>query len=306
MSRQERTRKPGGRKEVFPNFFLIGAPKSGTTALSEYLRRHPDILFSTPKEPHFFSTDFSNRHPRTMDEYLACFSHHRNESAIGEGSALYLYSRDAVRNILKHVPDAKFIALLRDPVSAVQSFHWQLLYSHEEDLRDFREAWLAQAERADGLRIPKGTIIEEALQYSEVFKYGAQLDRLFRVVEKSRVKIFLYDDFKSDPKATYLEVLEFLNLETIDLENYEVINKSKRMRFPRLEKPIENVDRLLKNAGVKTNFGLKNRIKRLNTRYASSPPLDSDMRLRLQNHFREDIKRTAGLIGRNLDRWIDE
>ena len=241
-----------------------------------------------------------------MDEYLACFSHHRNESAIGEGSALYLYSRDAVRNILKHVPDAKFIALLRDPVSAVQSFHWQLLYSHEEDLRDFREAWLAQAERADGLRIPKGTIIEEALQYSEVFKYGAQLDRLFRVVEKSRVKIFLYDDFKSDPKATYLEVLEFLNLETIDLENYEVINKSKRMRFPRLEKPIENVDRLLKNAGVKTNFGLKNRIKRLNTRYASSPPLDSDMRLRLQNHFREDIKRTAGLIGRNLDRWIDE
>lgn len=306
MAKQEQTRKIGASGGPFPNFFLIGAPKSGTTALSEYLRRHPDILFSNPKEPHFFSTDFSNQRLRTMDEYLGCFSHHRNESAIGEGSALYLYSRHAVRNILKHAPDARFIVLLRNPVTAVQSFHWQLLYSHEENITDFRKAWAAQHDRANGLRIPRGTMIKEALQYGEVFKYGTQLERLFHDVEKSRVKIIPYDDFRTDPGKIYLEVLDFLGVEQIDIEDYEVVNKSKKMRFPILEKPMETVDRLLKNAGMKTNLGLKSRIKRLNTRYAPSPNLDADTKMELRNYFRDEIKKTAGLIDRNLDGWIDE
>src|SRR6185312_16840962 len=101
----------------FPNFFIIGAPKCGTTALSEYLRRHPNIGFSEQKEPHYFNDDFSSRHIYSLDEYMKCFaSNSADKVAIGEASVFYLSSRSAVRNILQHMPDAKFIVMLRDPV----------------------------------------------------------------------------------------------------------------------------------------------------------------------------------------------
>lgn len=295
--------KPRG---IFPNFFLIGAPKSGTTALSEYLRAHPDILFSTPKEPHYFNDDFPGRHTRTLEAYLQCFAGYRNEHAIGEGSALYLKSRSAVPNILRHVPDAKFIVMLRNPVEAVRSFHWQLLYSHEENIEDFEEAWMAQKERARGKRIPRGTIIAEALQYGEVFKYGEQLERLYRITPKEQVKVIFFDDFTADPRAVYSEMLRFLNVAPHDIHAYPPINRAKRMRFRSLEKPFEDVDRLARKLGLRTNLGLKRHLKRLNTKYVSAPPLSPELRRRLTDYYREDILKVSSLTGRNLDRWRDD
>ena len=290
----------------FPRFFIIGAPKAGTTALSEYLRRHPDILFSTPKEPHFFDDDFSRRHTYTLENYLKCFSDYHKQSMAGEGSALYLLSKSAVPNILRHVPDAKFIVMLRNPVDAVYSFHWQLIYSHEENIVDFEKAWMAQPEQARGEKIPRGNIIREALQYGQVFKYGEQLERLYKLVPREQVKLILFEDFKADTRKIYGEILKFLDVDYYDIQEYEIINRSKKMRLGLIEKPIEHMDRVLRKYGVSTSFGLKRRLKKLNTKYEDRPPLKPGFRRYLMAYYEKDIIRTSQLIGKNLDGWLDE
>ncbi len=134
----------------FPNFFIIGAPKAGTTALSEYLRGHPQVFFSEPKEPHFFNDDFSARHTYDMDTYLSYFKDADEEyKAIGEGSVFYLSSKNAVPNILKKNPNAKFIVMLRNPVSMAQSWHAQAIHSFGETVLDFDKAWHLQDKRKE-------------------------------------------------------------------------------------------------------------------------------------------------------------
>ncbi len=107
----DQTLKP----EFFPDFFIVGAPRCGTSALSRYLRKHPQICFSRPKEPHYFanvSPECSSSNVET--EYLRSFFPHYQEryKAIGEGSVSYLYSPQAIDLILKFNPDARFIFTL--------------------------------------------------------------------------------------------------------------------------------------------------------------------------------------------------
>ena len=111
-----------------PNFFIIGAPKCGTTALSEYLRTHPDVFFSEPKEPNYFNSDVVSKklyYYTSLEDYLEkCFSGAEGYKAVGEGSVRYLSSAVAVDNILKLYPNAKFIIMLRNPVDLGYSlFH---------------------------------------------------------------------------------------------------------------------------------------------------------------------------------------
>ena len=101
-----------------PDFFLVGAPRCGTTALAEYLGRHPAIGFSEPKEPHFFAADFPrHRIAETEAEYARCFPAADDRlRAVGEGSVWYLYSRESAANIAAYAPDARILALtLRKP-----------------------------------------------------------------------------------------------------------------------------------------------------------------------------------------------
>ena len=107
-----------------PNFFIIGAPKCGTTSMSVYLSSHPEIIISNPKEPHYFSKDINNGGIRKMQEYLECFSSvDKKANAIGEASTLYLYSKVAVPNILAFNKDVRFIVMLRNPKEVAYSYH---------------------------------------------------------------------------------------------------------------------------------------------------------------------------------------
>src|SRR5665213_3487944 len=143
------------RDSRFPDFFIIGAPKCGTTALYHYLSEHPEVHMSSPKEPHFFSRDLPlSRIVRTAEEYAALFSEAPTDAVTGEGSTWYLFSEVAVPEILSLRPDARFVVILRNPVHAVQSLHAQLFIGSSEDLFDFESAWRAQEDRAHGNRLP--------------------------------------------------------------------------------------------------------------------------------------------------------
>lgn len=298
---QSRSRKaPAG----FPNFFIIGAPKCGTTALSEYLRRHPNVGFSEPKEPHYFNEDFSRRHIYLLSEYMKCFAAKSgNEIAIGEGSVFYLKSKSAVPNVLEYAPDARFIVMLRNPIDAAYSWHGQSRYSFGEDIADFEEAWSAQVDRTQGRRLPKHNKVREALQYGPLFKYGEQLKRLYDSVPKDRVQVILFDEFKTDTNRIYREVLNFLNLPEIELPEYEVINSSKRFQYPFVETMLRNGSAIKRALGIKKTFNMR-RLKEWNTKYERRPPLSEEFTVVLRDYYRSDLIEAARLIGKDLTEWI--
>ena len=291
----------------FPNFFILGAPKSGTTALSEYLRQHPDVLFSQPKEPHFFNDDFSHRHIESMNLYLKCFSQgNGREPAVGEGSVFYLYSKTAVPNIQNLVPQARFIVMLRDPVEAAYSWHWQAIYSFGEDVEDFETAWRAQGKRRLGEGLPPHNRVREALQYGPLFSYAEQIARLFELVPRERVHVILYDDFKKNPATVYQQTLKFLSLSPFNLQTYQRINPSKRLRWPSVERMVAVVGGVKRSLGIRRGLGLLSFTKRLNTKYEGRPSLLPSFCSELEDYFKEDVLRTAKLIDRNLSGWIHD
>ena len=127
-----------------PNFFIVGAPKCGTTALYEYLKTHPNIFLSTPKEPDFFCKDIPEHFenfPNTFEDYLSLFqSANDNHVAVGEATALYLYSRVAIKDIYQLYPDAKIIVLVRSPIDMAQSLHSQDVFNLIENEKNFEDA----------------------------------------------------------------------------------------------------------------------------------------------------------------------
>lgn len=294
-------------QQAHPNFFIIGAPKSGTTALSEYLRQHPDVLFSQPKEPHFFNDDFSHRYIDSTDAYLECFSHGTGlEKAVGEGSVFYLSSKTAVGNILKQYPNARFIVMLRDPVEAAYSWHWQAIYSFGEDVEDFEAAWRVQEKRRRGQLLPPHNRVREALQYGPLFSYADQLQRLFDRVPRERVQVILYDDFTEDTEAVYQQTLQFLSLAPIRLEDYERINPSKRFRSSWVERFVRVGGAVKRALGISRGMGVLTRVRCWNTKYQERPPLRPEFRSELRQYFRDDVGRIAKLIDRDLSGWVHD
>ena len=130
-----------------PNLFILGAPKCGTTALRDYLGSHPEVFSCAPDEPHFFSTDLVGRSTELSEkQYLRKYfsgvkKHHK---IIIDKSTWYLYSKNAVSNILRFNPDSKFIVMVRNPVDMDYSLHSQLLWTGEEDISDFETSWHLQ------------------------------------------------------------------------------------------------------------------------------------------------------------------
>ncbi len=135
-----------------PDFFIVGHHKSGTTALYEMLKRHPQIFMPDLKEPRFFAGDLparlepptARRLPATLEEYLALFADARPDQRAGEASPSYLRSHAAAGAIARLAPDARIIAILREPASFVRSMHLQLVQSHVETERDLAKALAAE------------------------------------------------------------------------------------------------------------------------------------------------------------------
>jgi len=137
--------------------FIVGAPRCGTTALAEYLREHPDVCFSTPKEPHYFLMhDLRGAEPAQLrqairDRYLGLYFRERQGASVyAEGSVSYLFAPERLEPILKLWPRAKFIISLRSPLEMVPSLHQRLFYNGDENQRDFNVAWDLTEQRRAG------------------------------------------------------------------------------------------------------------------------------------------------------------
>ena len=300
-----------------PDFFIVGAPRCGTTALSEYLKGHPNVFFSQPKEICFFATDFPNiRIVTTFEEYMALFHEVQPDHLrVGEGSVWYMYSREAVQNIYEYNPKAKLIVMLRNPVDLVHSLHSQLLLSIDEDEKDFERAWNLQELRKSGEKIPKRCRTPALLQYRDIGKLGAQMERLLEVFPKEQIKVILFDDFVSDTRAVYEDVLSFLGLNSDGRKLFPRINESSRYRSMLVghftQTPPDKIVYVWKC--IKDTFGVKdfghlvmNWLRQTNTVIKPRIALNARLRLTLIHEFKEDIHTLEAIIGRNLSHWINK
>jgi hypothetical protein len=226
-----------------PDFFIVGHAKSGTTALYEMLRPHPQIFMPTLKEPWFFATDMRPRFqprragtgPRTLEEYLSLFAAAAPGQRAGEASSSYLWSRTAAMHIAEVQPAAKIIAILREPASFLRSLHLQLLQSHVEVKKDFRQAISLEDARRRGRKIPRHSHRPQLLQYSDLVHYVEQLRRYEDLFGRERMLVLIYDDFRKDNEATLRTVLRFLEVdETRPLDVLDV-NPSILMRSQQLD-----------------------------------------------------------------------
>jgi Sulfotransferase domain len=203
-----------------PDFFLVGHQKCGTTALYLMLKSHPQIFMPDVKEPRFFASDLrssfgkpSERRPRTLDGYLSLFAAAAPEQRLGDASPQYLRSRVAPQAIADVQPDARIVAVLREPASFLRSFHLQMVSSNVETQRDLRKAIALEDARRRGERIPRLCHNPASLLYSDHVRYVEQLRRYHAVFPAQNVLVLIYDDFRRDNQATVRAVLRFLDVD---------------------------------------------------------------------------------------------
>lgn len=215
-----------------PNFFIVGAPKSGTTSLHNYLSQHADVFMSVTKEPCFLAPDLlSPGNPQTEEEYLRCFLGHNSESRVGESTVFYLYSQLAARRIHDFEPNAKIIALLRNPVDMIASLHAQYLKTGQENISRLEDALESESDRSQGKRIPKGfRRPNDCLLYREIGKYSEQLKRYFHEFGRENVHVILFDDFLRDTTGEFAKVCKFLGISADFTPTFTIHNPAQTPR----------------------------------------------------------------------------
>jgi hypothetical protein len=293
------------------------------------LRRHPQIYMpeykrGSGKEPWFFakdnpqpqrtaerSTAFTGRRAMTLAQYLSLFAAARPGQLIGEASTSYLWSTSAAQRIAQARPDARIIAMLREPASFLYSLHLQLLQNHHESEPDFRKALSLDDARREGREIPSYSYWPQALIYSDRVKYVEQLRRYHAVFAPEQVLVLIYDDFRADNEGTVRRVLRFLEVDDAVQVQATEANPTVGVRSVRLD----NLARALKagrgpvggaaKAVIKGLtpwklrndwlYPLRNRIV-----YGKPRPPDEDFMLELRRRFRPEVQALSDYLERDL------
>lgn len=295
-----------------PDFFIVGAPKCGTTALNDYLKLHPEIFIPEKKESHFFGTDITSPfYMRDEEQYRALFSEARDEKRVGESSVWYLYSTRAAREIKDFCPEARIIIMLRNPVDMLHSLHSQFLYIGTEDMKDLEAALEAEENRKKGLHLPKAAHAVKTLFYRDVAKYTQQVQRYLHVFGRESVHIIIYDDFKKDTGLVYRETLRFLGVSEGFCPEFKIINANKTVRSKTLLRILTDQPaslRLLARILVPCPLrpAVVQVLQRLNIQYIPRSPMDPDLRRRLQKEFAPEVEQLSDLLGRDLTHWCRE
>lgn len=305
---------PSPASRRLPDTFLIGAPKSGTTALASWLGAHPQVAFSSRKEPGFFARDFPPHLDAEahfdLDRYLALFAIEPQHRVVAEGSVIYLLSAEAVPRILAMQPDARFIVSLRNPLELAPAWHMEQRYALNEDQEDFAAAWQLQNARARGERIPPGCRQPRLLQYGAFARTGEQIERLLSLVPRSSAHIIRFDALRADPGAAYRETLAFLGLDDDGRQDFPVVNGAHRRRYPALARlvlnppllraPLWRLRKILRSARLPVVEALRERQRQDTVR----APLSAAMRAELASHFADDIRLLERLLGWDLRDWL--
>jgi hypothetical protein len=292
-----------------PTFFIVGAPKAGTSSMAHYLRQHPALFLPDRKDVPFFGSDLDYRRVRpSAAEYRAQFGAAGDGALAGDACVSYLQSRLAAEEIHAFDPEARIIVMLREPIAAMRSMHGHLRYLRSEDIESFEDALAAERERAAGERLPAGVRLVGDLQYREVFTYAPKVARFLDRFGRDQILVLLFDDLQVDPLGVARQVYEFLGVDTSFLPDLEVVNGRKGTRLGWLHSLAMNPpERLLRLFNRLTPAALHGRLipflTRLNTRPAEAAGLDPELRRALDAEVAPDLAELPALIDRDLSAW---
>ena len=300
-----------------PDFFIVGAPKCGTTAMQDYLTQHPEIFMPEAKPPlyrgkelNFFGSDLrANRKMFTREDYFSYFRKAKDEKRVGEATVWYLYSKRAAYEIKKFNPSSKIIIMLRNPVDMLYSYHSQLVYNGDEFIEDFWAALSAEADRKHGLLGPRQRSIPvERFFYREVGRYHEQVKRYFDVFDRKEIHIIIFDDFITDLSRVYRETLRFLDVDEDFQPYFSVINANKKVRSKFLRDFLRNPP--LISIWFATHFvpsGVRQRfiemLKGYNIKYELLEPMNPELKKQLHEEFAPEVEKLSELLGRDLTHW---
>lgn len=298
---------------MLPNFLILGAAKSGTSALYTYLKQHPDIFMSELKELRFFSYTgpapasvpeiYLHLGVTSLEEYQSHFAAVRYEKAIGESSPMYLYTPGTAERIQAVLPEARLIAILRNPVDRAYSAYLHAVREWREPARNFEEALSLEESR---IAAGWGML----WHYKKAGFYSEQLLRYSPIFPPEKIKVVLYDDLVAKPQQLLSELFTFLGVDPTfmpdmtERPNVTGVPRSRliyhlsRDLFSK-DNPIKSLSRLLFPKSWRNLF--TSLVQSKNLKKQSMPP---DIQESLTEYFCNEILRLQDLLERDLSCWL--
>jgi hypothetical protein len=307
----------GGRPRV-PDFFIVGQPKSGSTAMYEMLKRHPQIFIPDRKEPRFFATELYERDaprpggtPKTLAEYMTWFQAALPEQRVGDASPWYLWSHAAAGLIAEAQPDARIIATFREPASFLRSLHLQFVQLYVETETDLGRAIALEERRREGLELSPHTYWPQMLLYSEHVRMAEQLRRFHEVFPPEQVLVLIYDDFRRDNEETCRRVMRFIGVDDSFPVQAMDANPTVRVRSGRMHELVHAVtvghgpvSRAVKASIKAVTPGRMRRpvlyAAKRRVLYTEPEPPDEQLMLELRRRFKPEVVALSEYLDRDL------
>lgn len=295
-----------------PNFLIIGVQKAGSTSVYEYLKQHPQVYVSPRKETEFFSRNLSQvperkttpggrRQILTLEDYQSLFANVTDELAIGEASPNYMMAyRNAIPNIQKYVPEAKLIAILRNPIERAYS------------------DYLMHVRDALGSPKPLGEQVKTSPQSSYTLCKGLYYEQLSHFVDAfgwAQMRVFLYEDLRRDSLQMMRSLYQFIGVDsdftadtqkrfqTAEVPKSQAVNRLLRTKNPVRSAVAGALRQVLPESARQQ---LRSRLIAANSQDKSSQPLPDTDRQLLFDYYHEDMLKLQDLIDRDLSSWLSD
>jgi hypothetical protein len=297
-----------------PTFLILGAMKAGTTALYTQLGTHPDVFISPVKEPNYFAfagQDLNFQAPidrrpdginhtsiTDWDAYRALYDAADPAQARGEASHTSLYWPDAAANVEQRVPEARLIAVLRNPVDRAYSEYLHFRRDGDEPLDSFAAALDAEEERirndwAMGRYVDRG-------------RYDEQLRRYLRRFDREQIRIVLHEDLVQSPEAVLRALCSHIGVDpSVELQADRRVNKSGVPDHPWVHRVLTGLQPVREALGPLVPDGIVDWANALKNRNLEKPEMESATRRRLIETYRPHVDTLQRILDRDLSHWLE-
>ena len=285
-----------------PNFFIVGAPKSGTTNMSYYLMQHPQVFMPENLEPYYFARlDIPQNYKREIisDEkkYLNLFKNAKNCKVVGESSPVYLYCPHSALEIKNRFPNSKLIISLRNPIEIAYSEYFSLKFMGFDQNRSFDELLDSSEEQLTRNEFHIDSLLEAGF-------YSKHIKRFQKIFSKNQIKIIIFEEYVKNTVPTINSILSFLGIK--ESITFDVTSKG-AYKVPRnfASQKLMNNSTFRKAAKFVIPTVTRQKIgERFLVKESSRPPLKQNQRKRLTQIYQDDVENLSELLGRNLP-WKD-
>lgn len=296
-----------------PDFFIVGAPKCGNTALYQYLDLHPSIYIFKSKEPRFFGSTLGEHIvAQNLQGYSFLFKP-AGKCLAGDGSTSYLFTKNVETKIFDFNPHAKIVIMLRNLIDLLHAWHSELVYMGYENVHDLRQALQLKPERRLGKHIPKRCRNLRLLYYREIVKFSDHVRRYQNLFGKEKVYTIIFDEFKQNTSGVFKGVCEYLDIDSSFEVDFKPVNPNKIFvnkmlyRFlPGNLTKIRSISQKILPASIfkrvlDSYTQCKKVIADASTQTATRPALSSSLDKHLRNDFSKEVENFSLLLDRDLN-----